>query len=125
MSDRRDIREVNDGAFRQYHRITIDREHTIAGLLYEPATCSCGERFDEASYAIGHAYSANSRLEDEACAEIEDAAHTLTDLLNSYKTATHQHPDDDIRILTIGHMEAKINRYRQSAGLEPLEWPDA
>lgn len=54
--------------------------------------------------------------------ELGDAAHALNDLLNQYKMHTANHPDDDLRILTIGIMESRVNRYRQRAGLEPIEY---
>lgn len=45
--------------------------------------------------------------------ELEDAAYNLSGLLNEYK---FYHPDDDIRILTIRHIESKINHYLELAG---------
>jgi hypothetical protein len=44
------------------------------------------------------------------------AEQLMTDvagLLNQYKLHTADHPDDDLRILTIGHMEANIKLARE------------
>ena len=43
----------------------------------------------------------------------ETLMSTLAGVLNSYKTATADHPDDDLRILTIGHAEAQIRKARR------------
>lgn len=48
-----------------WHRITYDRaDWDFFDQLNSPATCSCGEKWAEGMYAIGHAYSANAILEE-------------------------------------------------------------
>ena len=48
-----------------WHRITFDRpDWDLFDKLNSPATCSCGEQWTEAMFAICHAYSANAVLEE-------------------------------------------------------------
>ncbi len=51
----------------------------------------------------------------EMCADLHDLRRLseklmsdVASLLQLYKTATHEHPDDDMRIFTIGNAEAAI-----------------
>ena len=64
--------EISD-ADRPWHRVTIDREHTIAAVLYQPAKCSCGNSWGETSSAITHAYAANAVIQSERDAALRSA----------------------------------------------------
>jgi translation initiation factor 2B subunit (eIF-2B alpha/beta/delta family) len=45
-----------------------------------------------------------------------DAISEVANLRQAYTTATYNHPDDDMRILTLGMSEALINRGRKILG---------